>query len=147
MPSLVQASEEFHVNALQDVCWTFFSNLENIGLCIPGCEAVTRIDDTSGIFKVKLKVGYLSKTFELKAKIKESIPPSHLVFTGEGSDAEINGRLDIIPDEAGASIKYGIEIVPISVTGKTAIALIGKDLVRKQTSEFAGCVKTKLESG
>lgn len=146
MPSLVQASEEFHVNAHQDVCWKFFSNLENIGLCIPGCEAVSRIDDASAIFKVKLKVGYLSKTFELKAKIKESVAPSHLVFTGEGSDAEINGSLDITAGEKGSSIKYGIEIVPVSVTGKTAIALIGKDLVRKQTSEFASCVKSKLES-
>lgn len=146
MPSLVQASEEFHVKATQELCWRFFSNLENIGACIPGCESVTRIDDSTASFRVKLKVGYLSKTFELKAKIKESNAPSHLMFTGEGSDAEIRGSLDIKGEEGGAAIRYGIEIVPVSVTGKTAISLIGKDLVRKQTSEFANCVKAKLES-
>jgi len=41
-------------------------------------------------------------------------------------------------------VKYRIEIRPVSVTGKTAIAMIGKDLVKKQATEFALCVKSKL---
>lgn len=146
MPSSVQASEEINVIASQEACWKFFSSLENIGGCIPGCEAIFRIDDYTASFKVKLKVGYLSKTFELKAKITESTAPSHLKFTGQGSDAEINGDVEIRDGANGTSIRYGIEIVPVSVTGKTAISLIGKDLVRKQATEFANCVKSKLES-
>lgn len=73
-------------------------------------------------------------------------------FSAEGSDAEIKGIVDLISEGAGRKdfentiVKYNIEIKPISVTGKTAISMIGKDLVRKQASEFATCVKSKLES-
>lgn len=145
MPSTVQASEEFSVAASQSKCWEFFSNLENIGSCIPGCEDVSEIDETTAKFRVKFKVGYLSKTFELKARIRESVPTSHLSFTGEGTDAAISGSLDLRSESEYVVVKYGIEITAVSVTGKTAIAMLGKDLVRKQVTEFATCVKSKLE--
>ncbi len=112
-----------------------------MGHCIPGCEEVRPIDDKNALFKIKFKVGYLSKTFELKAKIVEITPPTLMKFTGSGQDAEIAGRLELTPLETRTCIKYTIEIVPISATGKTALTLLGKETVRKQTSEFASCVK------
>ncbi len=145
MPAVVRASERFLVRTTQENCWAFFSNLENIGACIPGCEEVSRIDGATAIFRVKLKVGYLSKMLELRAKIKESVAPTHLSFTAEGSDAEITGSLDLKAEGSDIAATYSIEIVPVSVTGKTAVAMMGKDLVRKQASEFATCVKAKLE--
>ncbi len=145
MPS-VQASEEFEVNASQGKCWTFFSILSNVGNCIPGCESVQSIDESSAVFKVKLKVGYLSKTFELKAKIVEKIEGTRMKFTGEGQDAEVTGTVDLVSFSDKTKIRYNVEIKPISVTGKTAVTIIGKDLVKKQASEFASCVKSRLEN-
>jgi len=145
LPS-VRASEEFEIEAPQERCWIFFSDLANVGNCIPGCESVSPIDQVSAIFKIKLKVGYLSKTFELKAKVVELTEPSHIAFTAEGTDAEIDGDLGfhrISPDKTG--VRYTIEIRPISITGKTAVTMIGKDLVKQQASEFATCVKNKLQ--
>ena len=117
-----------------------------MGNCIPGCESVSPIDQTSAIFKIKLKVGYLSKTFELKAKVVERSEPSHIVFIAEGTDAEITGDLEFLrisPDNT--NVRYAIEIRPISITGKTAVTMIGKDLVKQQASKFATCVKNKLQ--
>jgi carbon monoxide dehydrogenase subunit G len=140
-----QATEQFDIgNSLQE-CWKFVSDLANVGHCIPGCEEVRPIDDKNALFKIKFKVGYLSKTFELKAKIVEITPPTFMKFTGSGQDAEIAGRLELTALETRTGIKYTIEIVPISATGKTALTLIGKETVRKQTSEFASCVKAMLE--
>lgn len=143
----MEASEQFEVSASQTKCWTFFSDLSNIGSCIPGCESVTKIDDTTAQIRVKLKVGYLSKTFEMKAKLKEVQTPSHITFTAEGPDAEISGDLDIhsAEDNQHVAVKYKIEIRPISLMGKTAVTMMGKDIVKKQANEFASCVKTKLE--
>lgn len=144
MPTF-QAAEQFEIgNSLQE-CWKFISDLVNVGHCIPGCEEVRPIDDKNALFKIKFKVGYLSKTFELKAKIVEITPPTLMKFTGSGQDAEIAGRLELTPLETRTCIKYTIEIVPISATGKTALTLLGKETVRKQTSEFASCVKAVLE--
>ncbi|MGI0079478.1 MAG: CoxG family protein [Nitrososphaerales archaeon] len=142
----VEAAEQFELNADLKECWTFFSDLSNIGSCIPGCESVTKIDDATAQFRVKLKVGYLSKTFEMKAKLKEARAPTHLRFTGDGPDAEISGDLDIAGSGDHTSVKYKIQIRAISVIGKTAVTMMGRDLVKKQASEFALCVKTRLES-
>ena len=146
MASTVEASEEFKVSATIQQCWDFFEDLSKIGSCIPGCESVSRNDDQSANFKVKLKVGYISRTFDLKARLKDIIRPNHLSFIGEGNDAQIFGTLDLSPIEAGSvSVRYKLQIKAISVTGKTAMGMIGKELVRRQTSEFASCVKSKLQ--
>ncbi len=128
-------------------CFSFFTDLSNIGSCIPGCERVTPIDATTANFRVKVKLGYVSKTFELKARLKDVRPGEHLSFTAEGSDAEITGLVDLSSGQDGTvGVRYNIEIRAISVTGKTAIAMVGKDLVKKQAEDFAVCVKKKLES-
>jgi carbon monoxide dehydrogenase subunit G len=151
LPSNVQASEEISVRSKPSKCFEFFTDLTNIGSCIPGCEQVTPIDSTSAIFKVRLKLGYISRTFELKARLLDQRADEHLSFTAEGSDAEIKGIVDLnsegkTKEYESTIVKYNLEIRPISVTGKTAISMIGKDLVRRQASEFATCVKSKLES-
>jgi carbon monoxide dehydrogenase subunit G len=147
MPSTVEASEEFAISAVsQEKVWSYLTNLANIGSCIPGCESVSKIDSNTAIFRIKLKVGYLSRTFEIKARLKDVFPPDRVTFFGEGSDAEVTGNLELKDQSAGVSVKYRIEIRPVSVIGKTAIAMIGKDLVKKQASEFASCVKAKLEN-
>ncbi len=146
MPSSVEASEEILVKSDLGKCFSFFTDLANIGSCIPGCEKVDPIDSTTANFKVKLKVGYISKTFELKAKLKEVKPNEELSFSAEGSDADIGGHVDLSQREEGTiGIRYTIEIKPLSVTVKTAISMIGKDLVKRQAREFASCVKQKLE--
>lgn len=135
------------MNTDLEKCFAFFTDLANIGSCIPGCEQITPIDVKTASFKVKVKVGYISKTFELKAKLKDIRPSEHLSFTAEGSDAEITGLVDLSSGQDGnVGIRYNIEIRATSVTGKTALAMVGKDLVKKQAEEFAYCVKRKLES-
>jgi carbon monoxide dehydrogenase subunit G len=143
----VEASEQFEIKTSINKCWNFFSNLSNIGSCIPGCEEVTEIDGTTANFKVKFKVGYLSKTFQMKARFKEISDPTHISFLAEGPDAEVSGDLGMSRTETEnlTRIRYQIEIRPLSVIGKTAVTMMGKDLVKKQASEFTACVKSKLE--
>lgn len=147
MPAF-QASEEFQVNAPLEETWKFISDISNVGRCIPGCEDVRQIDETTALFRIKFKVGYLSKTFELKAKILEKITGEHLKFSASGQDAEIAGVIELqnVDPEKSTNVKYSIEISAVSATGKTALALLGKETVRKQTSEFAACVKTNVGS-
>lgn len=147
MPSTVEASEEFQIAGVSaEIAWKYLTDLANIGSCISGCESVTKLDANTSVFRIKLKVGYLSRTFEIKARLKDVLPPNKVSFYGEGNDAEVTGNLELNQQSGGVSVKYRIEIRPVSVTGKTAIAMIGKDLVKKQASEFASCIKAKLEN-
>jgi carbon monoxide dehydrogenase subunit G len=144
MPS-ISASEEFLVQATIDQCWNIVSDLSSVGSCIPGCESVTSVDSKTANFKVKLRIGYISKTLELKARIEEERAPNHFSFVAEGTDAEISGAIDLSSLNEQTKLMYKIDINPISVTGKTAMAMIGKDLVKRQAEEFASCVKSRLE--
>lgn len=144
LPSSVEASEEIQIHTELGKCFSFFTDLVNIGACIPGCEQVVPQDSLNATFKVKLKIGYISKIFELRAKLIDIRPKEHVSFAGESPDAEITGKVDFVKDDL-VTIKYSIEIKPISITGRTAISMMGKDLVTKQASEFAACVKERLE--
>jgi len=148
MPSAIDSASEFQVNADPKRCWDFLASLQNIGSCIPGCESITPNDDKTAVFTVKVSVGYVSRTFELKARFVELVPYSHMSFSGEGRDAEIMGTVDLRPgNQPGVtSVKYSLQIRPVSTVGRTAIAFLGRDLVRKQAESFANCAKAKLET-
>jgi carbon monoxide dehydrogenase subunit G len=148
MPSTIDSVSEFQVHADPKRCWDFLASLPNIGSCIPGCESVTPVDDKTAVFAVKVSVGYVSKTFELKARFVEIIPESHVSFSGEGKDAEIVGTVDMRPSNQPGiiSVRYSLQIRPVSTVGRTAVALFGGDLARKQAELFANCVKAKLET-
>ncbi len=152
MPSFFSASEQFELNCDLSSCWEFFSDLSKVAKCIPDCESVTKIDDQSAILKIKLKVGYVSKIFEAKVKLRNSNPPSYIEFFGEGSDGEILGKVSLSSSSSSSSdsaqstfVKYELSVKANSPLGKAALSMIGKDLIRKQTTEFAKCVKSSLQ--
>ncbi len=148
MPSTIDSSSQFQVNSDIELCWDFLTSLQNIGSCIPGCESVTTLDEKTAIFRVKVSVGYVSRTFELKARFIQIVPRTHISFGGEGKDAEIVGTLDLSPgNQPGiTSVQYSLQIRPVSTVGRTAVAMLGSDLVRKQAESFAHCVMAKLET-
>ncbi|MHB1907916.1 MAG: CoxG family protein [Nitrososphaerales archaeon] len=142
----LEAVEEIEISASVSKCLEFFKSIENVGSCIPGSEEVRSLGEGSASFKIRLKVGYISKVFELRAKIN-AITGEQMSFSAEGSDAEIQGSVKMtFLGENLTKINYKIEIKPTSVMGKTAVSMIGKDLIRKQANEFASCVKKKLEA-
>jgi carbon monoxide dehydrogenase subunit G len=144
---VVKASEEFEVKNTRDEAWAFFSDLAKIGSCIPGCESIEMLDSDNAIFKVKVRVGYVSRTFEMKARLVRRQKPSEIVFEAEGSDGKINGEITIDAPVANSTrIKYALEISAASVIGRTALSMMGKELIRKQTREFASCVESKLNA-
>lgn len=147
MPSTIESSAEFEVMADLGSCWSFFRDLKNIGGCIPGCESVTPLDEKSAAMRVKFSIGYVSKTFELRVRFKEMVPESQVTFVGEGSDAEAVGTVSFrVGARPGSSILgYRIQIRPRSTLGRTAVAMMGNDLVKGQADEFASCVRTKIE--
>ena len=147
MPSAIDSTSEFQARSDAKRCWAFFTDLENIGRCIPGCESVTLLPDGAALLQVKLSVGYITRSFELKARFKEKVPESKVSFVGEGSDADVSGTVEM---RAGESPGYtvvttSIRIRPLSVLGRTAVSMFGADLVKKQADAFATCARSKLE--
>lgn len=108
---------------------------------------MTPLDDGTAVFRVKVSVGYISKTFELKARLKDMVPGSRASFVGEGKDASVEGTIAIRPEgqPGGTTLGYSLQIRPLSAMGRAAMGMFGGDLVKKQAEAFATCVKAKLE--
>lgn len=106
------------------------------------------VDDKSAVLKVKFSVGYVSKTFELRVRFKDMVPDSLVSFVGEGSDAQVVGTVSLKTGSRPGStvLGYKIQIRPLSAIGRTAVTLLGRELVKSQTESFAGCVRAKLEA-
>lgn len=138
--SKVESSEVFTVDASLNWAWDFFKDLSNIGQCIPGCEEVRSVQPRKALFKIKLKVGYISKTITMDVSVTDSKPPQQLVFKGASDDARIVGRLDLVENGSATQLRYSLSIEATSALARTAITFMGKDFVRTQTQLFAECV-------
>lgn len=119
--------------------------MQRWGTCIPGCEEVRVTGALEGELRVKLKVGYIAKTFRMKTKVTAASAPTYLTFAGKSEDAEISGRLDFkAPSNQMTEVTYHITIRPLSALARTATTMIGNELVEKQANEFAECIKKQL---
>ena len=80
-PMLVR---EFIVKVPKNKAWELLSNMEEMGLCIPGCKEVKKISDTEYDWVIQAKVLHTSRTITARTRATEIIPPTHVTFLGEG---------------------------------------------------------------
>jgi carbon monoxide dehydrogenase subunit G len=143
----VQSSEDFVIDASIDKVRGFFSVLKNILDCIPGCEEVIQSSPMRAQLKIKVKLGYVSKTLEMDVSMSGSEDANEFVFTGNSEDAEIHGKLTFDAQKDNSTkVTYSLEVVATSSMARTALAFMGKDFVNKQTRFFADCVTAKIKS-
>ena len=141
--SRVESSETFIVDKPMERVLPFFKDLANIGNCIPGCEGVIPSDKNTAKFKVKMKLGYISKSINMDVSLAE-LKPNELTFRGTSEDARIVGRLNFETMQDGTRVSYTLSIEAASALARTWLAFMGKDFVKNQTQLFVSCVRAKI---
>lgn len=109
---------------------------------------MTPLGDGTALFRVKVSVGYISKSYELKTKFKEIVPNTRISFVGEGKDAEVMGTVLVKPGShpGSTALVCTLQIRPLSTVSRAAITMFGGDFVKKQADAFTSCIKAKLEA-
>jgi carbon monoxide dehydrogenase subunit G len=138
--SAVQALENFEFVATPTEVWRVVSDLRVIGGCIPGCEGVTLLPNGEAEVHVKIKVGYIGKTFRMRVRTTEAAPLRALTFLGHGEDGELTGELRLEPTKGKTRVACRLSLRPTSTLGRTATALMGKAFMRHQAQQFAKCL-------
>ena len=142
-----ESSKSFTISKPISACWSFISNVSNVGKCIPGCEEVKEESSTVANIKVKLKVGLLSKSIKLKVWISESTPPNRMKFEGTSDDAILKGDVTLqSQSDTSTTIIYKLSLRSLSTLASTALAMLGKGLGDQQAEQFISCVKKNLET-
>jgi carbon monoxide dehydrogenase subunit G len=145
--SKVESSERFTVGQPLERVWPFFKDLVNIGRCIPGCEEVVSTGQDTAKFRVKIKLGYISKTVNMNVTMSVTKPDEELTFKGVSEDARITGKLTFENSQNNATattVGYALSIEAASALARTGMAFMGKDFVKSQTQLFADCVRSKV---
>ncbi len=145
-------SGEAVLPASKDVVWLKLNDAEVLKSCIPGCEALTKDDDTHFSAIVKVKLGPVKATFRGKVELRDLDPPNsyHIVGEGEGGIAGFakgGAKVTLSDAEAGQTLlRYEVEA---QVGGK--LMQLGSRLIdsvsKKLADEFFGNFAKAVSEG
>ena len=135
----------FDVHVPQDRAWAFLSDMQKVGSCVPGVEAIEVVDERRATWTLKVKIGPLSQRIHVDTETLEQTAPSRARFKGVADNMDMLGTIELAP--AGDSTRITYTMV---ATAKGPLARIMdnfmKSRLRQQSDEFAANVKKALES-
>ncbi len=145
--------EKFTVRAPIEKVWDFLMDPDASGPCVPGCEKVEVVDDKTYKVRVKVKIAFVSFTFNMKVAITDMNRPFHLetIATGEESEmassVKAKNSLDVKSvSEMETEISYRSDVSLFGKLGTVGQSVV-KGKARQLGKEFANAVKSRLESG
>ena len=147
----MKINEKSTVKAPIQEVWDFLLDPQKLGSCVPGCEKVETIDDSSYMVTEAVKVGPISARFDLKVTLLEMNPPNHVLVSLVGKDAKTASHFNtratvnlqsISSDET--EIDFEMEVTLGGVLGK-----FGEGVIRRkadsQAETFARNIRAGLE--
>lgn len=149
MPTI---EESFTVRAPVQKVWDFLMDLERMGACIPGCEAVNPVDENIFEVTIKAKLGFVTARPTLRITVYDKRPPFHLKSSARGKDSDgastfdLKNLLDlkaVSEDETEVGLRSEVNIV-----GKLARFgfHIFREKFKQQNREFTSNLKSRLEN-
>jgi len=142
-----QVTQTFEVRGSPSQVWGFVSHMPSLLSCVPGVEEVITSRPEEAVVRVRAELGYLSKVFEVTAKITEKEPMKHLTFAAQSEHFSLLGRLAMETTQDGNTlIRYGLEADAVSPFGKALLMMGGEEFVSNQAASFATCLANKLPS-
>jgi uncharacterized protein len=140
---------EVTLPASRAVVWAALNNDEVLKACIPGCESLTKDDDTHFSAVAKIKLGPVKATFRGKVELQDLDPPNgyHIVGEGEGGIAGFaKGGAKVTLADAptgGTVLAYDVEAQvggKLMQLGSRLIDSVAKKLADEFFANFARAV-------
>ena len=130
-------SGRYLIPASPDIVWAALNDPEILKACIPGCEQMTKTDDTHFEAAATLKIGPVKATFKGKVALENLDPPHRCTLKGEGQGGVAGfakGEADIAltPEGNGTALAYTAKA---NIGGK--LAQIGQRLIDGAAKQIA----------
>lgn len=142
-------SGEATLPAGKDVVWVKLNDPEVLKACIPGCETLSKDDDTHFSAVVKVKLGPVKATFRGKVELQDLDPPDGYRIVGEGEGgiagfAKGGAKVGLSEAEGGQTLlRYDVEAQvggKLMQLGSRLIDSVSKKLADEFFSNFAKAV-------
>ena len=116
--------------------WEFFWDLSRVGKCLPGCEEITRLSDTSYRLRMTQRVGPFKVAMDVNMNVDEVEEGRRIVASGEGKD-RMGNRLQIK--------RLAAELSEAPAGGTQVAYMIEFNLYGKLASMGNAAIKRKVE--
>lgn len=105
---------EVRLPASKDVVWAKLNDPEVLKVCIPGCEELSKDDDTHFSAVAKVKLGPVKASFKGKVELYDLDPPNGYRIRGEGEGgmagfAKGGARVVLSEVEEGTLLRYEVD--------------------------------------
>ena len=126
------------IPAPREPVWEGLNDPHILKQCIPGCESIKKVDDTTFEARVVAKVGPVKATFRGRVSLTNLKPPESYVIVGQGEGGIAGfakGRAEVGLEEKGPAetlLSYDVEA---QIGGK--LAMIGSRLIDSTARSMA----------
>lgn len=141
---------EFSVASSPEETWEFLLDPEQLASCIPNCQDVAVIDDTTYTATIGIEISYISATFDTNVEILEQDEEEYLKvhITGDAAEGdsrmEATGEMWMEPrDDGGTDVEYRNTV---DVTGRVMNmgSRIVKSVGQRQTTKTVNNIQDAL---
>ncbi len=141
----------FDVKAPRPAVWEKIRDPGLMAACIPGCDSIEKVSETSYRAVVAVKVGPISARFSLVVDIVREEPPTRLVARARGEEG---GRASALScesllsltslGEAGTRVEYEADVDVTGRLGKFGLGIMRKK-VEQLSEAFVAAFRGRLE--
>ncbi len=142
---MLRGEATFESELAPEQVWTVLSDVQKIGRCVPGVEAIQVRDERTAVWTVAIKVGPLTQRLAVETQIVEQVRPSRIAFSGRGPNLEISGTVRLEPTPAGTRVDYQVALNPQGALARILENFL-KSKVDAQTQQFIENVKSMLRT-
>jgi hypothetical protein len=130
-------SGRYLIPASPQIVWAALNDAEILRSCIPGCEKMTKTDDTHFEAAATLKIGPVKATFKGNVALENLDPPHRATLRGEGQGgvagfAKGEAEIVLTPEGDGTVLTYTAKA---NIGGK--LAQIGQRLIDGAAKQIA----------
>ena len=129
----------FDVNAPPSAVWEKIRDPGLMAQCVPGCDSIERINETTYRAVVGVKVGPISARFNLTVEILREEPPTRVLSRARGEEGgrasalSSDNVLSLSPlGDHGTHVEYEAEV---NVTGR--LGKFGLGIMRKKVEQLS----------
>ena len=135
----MKISEEFLVWASIDDAWRFITDPYRVGSCIPGCEAVEVLSESSYRGRISVSVGPISAKFNLVVEVTEFDPPHRIVSVTRGEEGSrasiVSANNELRLTGTGDGMVKVEAVSDVSISGR--LGKFGLPIMKKKASQIA----------
>ncbi|MFV0333692.1 MAG: CoxG family protein [Tropicimonas sp.] len=133
----MEMTGEHRIAASRQEVWAALNDPEVLKACIPGCEELDRIDETTLTAEVVQKIGPVKARFKGEVELTNVVAPESYTIQGEGKGGVAGfakGAADVTLTEDGAETVLAYS-VHAQVGGK--LAQLGNRLINSTSKKLA----------